>query len=329
MRIFPLFTLLILLFSAQQAFADIAYTASPLVIDLEAKGRDILTRTITLTNTGSVPITVYPTVNNISLTKGGTIEEFIPQVMSDRTRSLASWIEVSRRGIDLRPGEPYDLTVTFRMSPNPVPGTYHALIGFGYGRNQDEAKRQVENAQAPGTVITLTVPEERNEFLKLGRFIIDRFVTQPDNQAAVYTFKNPGGEDVVPKGEIILYNSTGEEVGSIPVNNENVSIKPGGEHTFTATIPTENMFGKYKAFLSIEYGSVNRASIQDTSFYYVFPLRQILIALGVLAVIVGGIAWYIHRRYLDEELDDSDHLAFHIKETESEAKEHDLNLRQR
>jgi hypothetical protein len=303
---------------------------SPLVIDLDAEARDIITKTITLTNTGTQQATVYPTVNNISLKEGGTIEEFLPPVMSDRTSSLASWIEVNRLGIDLQQGESHVVTVTFRISPNPVPGTYHAFIGFGYGRNTDEAERQVKNGQAPGTVVTLTIEDKRSEFLKLSKFIVDRFVTSSNNQAATYTFRNPGDETVIPKGEIILYDGTGKEVGVVSVNDENVSIPPGGEHSFTAKIPADGMFGKYKAFLSVEYGTREQASLQDTSFYYVLPLKKVLVALGILAFIVALLAWYFHKRYLDEDenIDDSDHLTFHVRDTESESREHDVNLKQ-
>lgn len=322
--------LLLLFFIAVPALAAPSYTVSPLVIDVEAEGRDIITKSITVTNTGDQPVTVFATVNNISLDAGGTIEEFIPQVMSDRTRSLASWIEISRRGLDLPIGKSVDIPITFRISPTPVPDTYHALIGFGHGRNQDEATKLVESGKAPGAIVNLTIKEEVNEFLKLARFVVDRFVTSGENQAAAYTFRNPGDETVVPKGEIILYDGTGAEVGSVSVNDENTAIPPGGEHTFYARIPAEGLFGKYKAFLSVEYGTRQRASIQDTSFFYVLPLERILVIFSILALFVAIASWYIHRRYLDDEdADDSERLTFHVRDTESESKEHDVNLKQR
>ena len=40
-----------------------SHTVAPLVIDIEVEARDIITREITLTNTGTQPLTVYPTVN--------------------------------------------------------------------------------------------------------------------------------------------------------------------------------------------------------------------------------------------------------------------------
>ncbi len=306
----------------------ISYTVSPMVIDTKAVARDIITKDITITNTGETPVTVYPSVNEISLKEGGTIEAFKQAVESDRTKSVTSWIEISRLGIDLQPGTSKTIPLTIRMNPSPVPNTYHAFIGFGYGGNRDEAERQVANGQAPGTVITITIAEENREFLKLSKFIVERFVTSSNNQAATFTFTNPGDEVMTPTGEIILYDSTGKEVGALPVNTENVSIQPKAEHTFTASIPAEGKFGKYKAFLTVEYGSTQRASLQDTSFFYIFPLRMLIIMLSCFVIFVSLCAWYVHRRYFDDDMqdDDHEHLTVHVRDGHSTSKGHDLHL---
>lgn len=318
-----------LFFSAgTEVFASTSYTVSPMVIDLKSEARDIVEKEITLTNTGTSPVTIYPSVNNISLQEGGTIDKFLAPVESDRTTSLASWLEISRLGIDLQPGATKNVTLTVRVTHNPVPGVYHAFIGFGNGGNRDEAEKQVVNGQAPGIVVTLTIANEKKEFLKLSKFIISRFVTKTDNQAAVFSFKNPGDEVLIPQGEIILYDSTGKEVATMPVNSENVSISPGGEYTFTGAVPIAGLFGKYKAFLSVEYGSTQRASLQDTSFFYVFPLKMLLILLAVFVLLVAMIAWYVHRKYFDDDelVDDSERLTVHVRDTESEPKHHDVDL---
>ena len=303
------------------------YSISPLIFDIDVEARDIIKKQITITNTGGQQVTLYPTVNNISLKEGGTIDAFLAPVESDRTASLASWIEISRQGIDLNPGDTKTIDVTFRINPTPVSGTYHSFIGFGYGRNRDEAEVQVKNGNAPGTVVTATIEDKKTIFLKLSGFVIDRFVTKLNNQAAVYTFKNPGDEPLTPTGEIILYDGKGKEVATLPVNDEHVTINPGEEHSFVSTIPIDSMFGKYKAFLSVEYGGKQRGSVQDTNFFYVFPLQKLLIFLGILCVVTILGAWFFHKKYMPDEVDDSDQLSFHIRDTHSEAKEHDLDLK--
>lgn len=330
MKSMILITLLILSLIAPLAVrANPAHTVSPLVIDAEVEARDIITKTITITNTGTQPITLYPSVNNISIDEGGTIQEFMPQVMSDRTRSLASWIEISRAGIDLPIGATHTVEVTIRMHPSPVPGVYHAFIGFGHGENRDEAEARVAAGQAPGTVITVTIEEKRREVLKLARFLIDRLITQPDNQAASYTIKNPGDTPLTPGGDILIYDGTGSEVAALKINAEGASIAPGEEKVFQATVPTEGLFGKYKAFMSVEYGSGQLASLQDTAFFYVLPLKAMLTVFGVLLIVFIGMALYLHRKYVDDTVDDADQLSFHIRPVYSDPLHHDIDLTQK
>lgn len=305
-----------------------SYTVAPLVIDVESEARDIQTFDITLRNTGTAPLTVYPTVNNITVAGGGTIESFLPPVSSDRTSSLTSWLEITRSGVKLAVGETKIVTLTLRVNPSPQPGEYHAFIGFGSGRNDHFAKEQVRTGGAPGTILTVRIVDKKSELLKLSRFIIDRFITSSENESARYIIKNPGDVPLTPKGEIIFYDNRGEEVSSLVVNEESAEIPPGGEKEFRAQVPMHGLFGKYKAFLNVEYGSVQRASVQDTAFFYVFPLMTILIVLGVISVVVVIISLYVHKRYLDGGTqDDSDTIPLYVKETRSESKEHDIDLK--
>ncbi len=324
LALFSLITYMI----APTAFAGVSYTVAPLVIDEEVEVRDIIEKTITLTNTGDTPVTIYPTVNNIALTDGGTIQEFIPQVMSDQTTSLAAWIEISRAGIDLFAGQKKTITLRLRINPGAKPGEYHALVGFPYGGNRDEAERMLHRGDSAGTIVTVSLVDKKTTLLKLSRFLVDRFVTGKNNTAASYTVRNPGDEPLVPDGEIIFYDSTGKEVGAIPVNEEGIEIPSGGEHTFVGVVPVEGLFGKYKAFLSVEYGKGNSASVQDTTFFYIFPLTTIVIILVVLSIVVIIVSLYVHKRFFDEGIDDgSELLPVHVRDATSDPLHHDIDLR--
>lgn len=311
------------------ADARVSYSATPLVVDEKVEARDILTRDITITNNGDAPVTIFPTVNNISLDEGGTIQEFKHAVESDRTTSLASWLEISRKGINLMIGDTVVVPLTIRVNPNPKPGTYHAFVGFGYGGTHDNAVEQVSRGEAPGVIVSVTIEEQHNELLKLSRFIIDRFITNTENQAAVYKIKNPGDEPLAPTGDIIFYDNHGVEVGSLSVNADNVVIPAGGEHEFTAQVPVSGLFGKYKAFLNVEYGSSQLASVQDTSFFYVFPLKKLLLIFGVMSVVFIIVALFVHRRYFSEHLEEADTVHVHVRNSMSEPQHHDIDLKNR
>jgi len=319
---------LAIFYKAPLVIASISYTVTPLVINEEVEKRDIIEKKITITNTGAAPVTVYPSVNNISIDEGGGIQDFLPPVMSDQTSSLASWIEISRAGIDIKVGESKTVTMTIRVNPNPQAGEYHAFIGFGNGRNRDEAEVMVKQGSAPGTIVSVSFQEKQNTLLKLSHFVVDRFITRSENTSASYVIKNPGDEILTPTGEIIFYDKRGVEVGSLPVNPEKLLIGPGEEKSFAATVPTEGLFGKYKAFLSVEYGTANLASVQDTAFFYVLPLRTIIIMLGLILIFVIVISFHVHRKYFDEgDNDDSDTLPLHVREKVSDPLHHDIDLR--
>ena len=323
-----LFALAIFSMQAHSVYAAISYTVSPMVIDIESEARDIVSKSIILTNTGTQQVTVYPSVNNISVTDGGTIDTFLPPVESDRTQSLASWVEISRQGIDLQPGEVHTISITIRINPAPVAGTYHAFIGFGYGGNRDEAEAQVRNGQAPGMVLSVTIADKKLSLLKLSKFIIDTFVTDKNNQSAVFSFNNPGEEALTPTGEIIFYDNTGQEVASVPVNQEKISIPPGEDHVFTVHVPTEGNFGKHKAYLNVSYGTKQRATIQDTNFFYIIPLIPMLIIIFTTLFVVGFGAWYFHKKYLPPEtFEDGERLFVHVREGVSDTKHHDIDLK--
>jgi hypothetical protein len=186
----------------------------------------------------------------------------------------------------------------------------------------------LKRGDSAGTIVTATIVDKKTTLLKLSRFLVDRFVTSKNNTAASYTVRNPGDEPLIPKGEVIFYDSTGKEIGALPVNTENVEIPAGGEHTFAGAVPADGLFGKYKAFLSVEYGKGNVASVQDTTFFYVFPIKTILIIVGVLSVIVIILSLYVHKRYFDEGVDDgSELLPVHIREADSDPQHHDIDLR--
>ncbi len=318
----------IIFFTPILASANIDYTVTPLVIDVDVAARDIVTRQITITNTGAQPVTIYPTVNNVSQDTTKAIDAFVQAVQSDRTQSLSSWIEISRAGIDLKPQEVKTIDITVRMPPEPKPGEYHAFIGFPFGGHRGEAEKQVEAGNAPGTILSVSVTEHKNELLRLTKFIVERFVTKQANQAAVYTFANPGDETLIPKGEIIVYDSRGKEVGAVNVNPDNTPVPPGQEHTFAIQMPTEGLFGKYKAFLSVEYGSEQRATVHDTSYFYVLQPKAMMTIAVLFLVLVTLLAWYTHKKYFDEDVDDtSDQIMLRIKDSISESKEHDINLK--
>jgi hypothetical protein len=304
------------------------YSVSPLLIDKELEKRDIVTETITLTNNESRMVRIYPTVNEISVDEGGSIKTFVePSMVADRTTSITSWLEISRARIELSPGESKQIELTIRVNPDVAAGEYHAFVGFPEGSNRPEAENRVFAGGVPGTVIRVGVDKVQNQFLRLDRFSVEKFVKNAEEGNVSYTLSNPGEDPVVPQGEIIIYDNNGNEVNSLAINPEKTVLEGAKQSEFKAALPSDLPMGKYKAFLSVEYGDHQTASVHDTAFFYVLPLTSVAIIFAIVLVFAILIALYVHRKFDLADTDvDADDVALYIRQGRSESKDHDIDL---
>ena len=302
---------------------------SPLVVDHISAARGLETDTIVVTNNGSSRAVFFPTVNNISIGASGGIQTFIAASMSDQTSSLASWLELSRKPLTLDPGEHATTTLTLRVSPTALAGVYHALIAFPDGENRDVAEARVQRGEVQGAVVTVTIEKKVREGADLGVFVVDRFVWSDKNDAISYTVKNNGDTEVRPTGDIIIYTSSGIEAATVPVNPEGTTIAKGESHVFSANMPLRDLFGKYKAYLRVHYGTQAQAELQDTAYFYAVPWKKFLALFG--GIILIGLAFIIllHRRFAGKDSDDTDPLPLHVKDGVSGAVHHDIDMKPR
>lgn len=308
-----------------------AYTVAPLIIDKTVEPRAIETTDIVVTNATGAILQLFPAVNNVTVGTTGGVEAFVDAAMSDRTTSLASWIELSRKPLELKPGEAATTTLTIRVNPDAAPGTYHALVSFPDGRNRDEAEALIPKGGVPGTIVSITIAKNSREELGLSGFRVERFVLSPNNKAASYTVENTGDTDIFPTGDILIFNHRGVEMANIPVNPSGMAVKAGETIVFTETIPTAGLVGKYKAYLSLQYGSDKRAQIQDTAFFYAVPWKKLIVLfLGLLCVAIA-ISLVVHRRYRYDDFDDdgSDYVPLHVRDGVSNALHHDIDMKPR
>ena len=303
------------------------YTVSPILINHDLEKRDIITETIVIENKGGSLISLFPTVNEVTVNEGGSVLGFVSASESDRTKSVTSWLEISRAEIELRPGERKELVLTIRVNPEAESGEYHAFVGFPQGGNRPEAEKLVYENRAQGTVVRIGINKEQNQFLKLEKFTVERFVKDNTEGAITISLQNPGEDPVVPSGEIIFYDNNGNEVGATPFNTESLVVESKKVVTFTQEVPKDLKMGKYKAFLSVEYGEHQKASLNDTTFFYVLPLKQLAIGFGVVLLLAVLLALYVHRRF-DREEDNygASDVAMYVRTTRSESKDHDIDL---
>lgn len=306
-----------------------AYTVAPLVIDKEMKKRDIITEKITITNKEQSKIVLYPTVNEVRVDAGGTLQDFVePSMTKDKSSSITTWLEISRASIELNPGEVKEIILTIHINPEVQSGEYHAFIGFPDGGDRPEAEAKLRNGQAQGTIIRIGVDKVQNQFLHLEKFFIDRFVKTASEGAIAVILKNLGEDPVTPEGEIIFYNSNGTEIGAVTMNTQKTVIEGGKEASFGLMVPKDMKIGKYKALLTVTYGAQQSLSLNDTVFFYILPVRQLLTVFFCVLTLALLLVLYLHKRYdmgvhHDHAVSD---IAMYVRQTRSESKDHDIDL---
>jgi hypothetical protein len=322
------------LFLVTTITADAAsrFTVAPLLIDHTTEGRDIITDTITLKNLEDRNTRVYASVHEIMLGEGDQIKEFVPASMSDGKTSITSWIEISRARIELPPLGEYELPLTVRIHPNTEPGTYHAFIGFASGANRDEIEKTILSGLGSGVLLKITIDDKRRELLQVISYTTDRLVVRPDGTNELnYSLQNNGDLPLTPKGEVIIYNNRGAEVATVPINSSGQSIAPGEVHDFTEPLPFLSRLGKHKAYLAIEYGTKQTASVFDTTYYYSVPWYYVL-GIFVFLTLVFMVFVLLLRRFMkhgaNHGSDGVHDVPLFVREVKDHDEyDHDINLK--
>lgn len=303
------------------------FSATPLALNLDVARRDIVSETITLTNTTNRQIRLYASVNEVATDGEGALQSFTQPSMSDRRNSPTSWFAVTRGRIELAPGEVREVPITITMNPQTEPGNYSVFVGFAEASNEPQARQKVMSGNGEGTLVNLRVDQTQNQFLRLARYNVERFVSGNDGVVVEYELQNPGQIDVVPGGELVLYDLRGNELSAHDLNQAGVAIAPGETQAFTETIPEPENIGKYKAFITIEYGSSVSSALTDTAFFYVFPLWQLIALFVILLTVTLVVTVLLHRR-LSPVGEPDDQVAMYIRRDVSPTMEHDIDLKQ-
>jgi hypothetical protein len=270
-----------------------AFSVSPLIVDEKAKQRDIIKQTVVLTNNTDRKRQIYVTVKNMDRTEGE--KDLLHRTKADINTSIANWIEITRGVIELEPGETKRIPYLIQVHLSATPGIYHAKIYFQEGSNRAEAERRTKPYQEID--VNLEVLDDATERLQLSSFISNEVFFTGKEVGFSYLLENIGNRAVAPEGEIRIYNRRGEEVATLPANNENVSLLPEATSELAAVWQTGGKFGRYKAFLDLQYGEKQVATVNDTVFFWVIPWKQIVILFVIFCIVIALIGYIIYERY--------------------------------
>ena len=278
-----------------RAGASSDLTITPVIIDEKAKAQDILNESVSITNTSDHKMMLYPSVNDVNTAIG---EQTFQAALNapQAAGSLSNWIELSRGVISLDPGEEKTVPFVIQVPRDAAVGSYHALVSFSNGSTRDQAAAQ---GSLGDVTVNVDLQADIKELMQLSSFTTDNVVFTGNDALFKYQLQNVGNQPLDPKGEIVIYNRNGEEVASVNVNNEGKIISPDQVSQLASVWSAANGFGKYKAVINVDYGTNQVASVQDVTYFWVIPWKQVL-GLSII-VLIGLIlfALYFERWFQD------------------------------
>ena len=301
----------------------------PFLIDVTMVPRESTSETILIENTFSDRnATVYATVNEITVGTDGAIKDFVTPVMTDRTNTVTSWIEISRGRTVIPPNESAEIPLKISTHPFAEPGEYHVFIGFVSASKRYIAEETALRGDAEGVIVKITVADERTDAMRITSMQVDRIVSREDERKVEITIENSGDIESAPSGELVFYDGRGREVIAVPVNETGESISPNSEKTFTAIIPFSDDIGRFKANVNLLYGENQRASLYDTTSFFMLPLHYLLMLIGFFTVLIIILVLIMRSRRSDYvSTEDGDEVSMYVRDGHvANPQDHDIDL---
>ncbi len=276
-----IFFLLFFFFFINLAKAESSFVkVSPVIIDQKAKIRDVLEYKITIKNDKNQKATIYPLVSDVSVENGK--QEIIDPSLLDRSTSLSRWIRITRARIVVMPHQQIEIPLKIEIDPEAKIGKYYALITFSPGSSEPQAKENAKKFNQPQVLVGIEIIKNQVHWLQLNKI---------DSSKKVYFFspvkffieiENIGNQIEEPKGEIIIYNKKQETVKEVSLNGKFGKLLPKEKKKIILNWPFKDGLGKYKARLYISYGPNDQKDLNDSIYFWIFPIKFI-------SLIVGGV----------------------------------------
>ncbi|PLX27093.1 hypothetical protein C0583_05105 [Candidatus Parcubacteria bacterium] len=290
-----LFTLVFLLFPLFVHAQESIIQVSPAIIDEQAKAGDIFKYKINIKNlSDSRKANIYAAVNDITLEEGGQV--FANPGDLDNQTSMAKWIKFKRGVIELMPGESTQVDLEINVSSTALPGKRYARIALPIGSNKGIAHGSMRETSYTEIMLSFNIVENVFEKAQLVGFnsLSNAYMDGPARFS--YTVHNAGNRDISPKGAIYIYNRRGEEVASVPINEETSFVSSGEDWEEIVEWAGATKLGKYKARLEIEYGASGLRDLQDTVYFWVMPWKILLGLFGFMFLILSFLIILIFRK---------------------------------
>ena len=287
--------------------AGLSLSVTPTLFEMSAVPLQAWNSTVKVINNNPQDLTVYASVVNFAPQGENGQGKFLP-VFKDFTegKTLAEWITVSEEPYTIPRESSAAIPLTINVPVDASPGGHYAAIMIGTRPPDSGTSLQVKTSQVVTSLFFVRVAGDVVENGVVRTFRpTDSFVETSEVDFEV-RFENKGNVHLQPQGEIVITNMWGKERGIVPINHQTHfgNVLPESIREFNFTWKGEQSvtdIGRYKAVLTLAYGQDVRNFVNQSTFFWVIPIKAVLIVLGSLVAIIFLFTWSI-RMYVRKML---------------------------
>ena len=261
-----------------------SFTISPPSLKLKLNPGQKTEKIIKITNNSSETLTFIADVKDFIVTNNsGTPELLAAGINVDNRFSAASWTTVLPDQLVIEPGRSATTTLYLQIPGNARPGGRYVSVTFRPTTNPALSSSGAAINTVVGSLVYLTVNGPTKEGAKVQRFAAPPFSEYGPIDLAT-EIKNEGDIHINPRGTVVVTDLVGRNIYSGVL--ENLNIFPGTSRTFSNSIETKLLFGRFVAKMDGYYGSKNFPLVATIAFW-VIPYKLIagIIIVAILIMI--------------------------------------------
>lgn len=269
--------------SAGMAFAQSSVAAgtsvAPPIYELMATPGETVSKIVNVRNDSTQSQTYKMVVQGFTSSNETGGLSFLPASSAD----LSGWMNVNPDEFTLPPGQSRDVSVVIKVPGSAAPGGHYATV-FAQTAGASDAVARI--GSMVGSSFLVRVGGRVVESADVVEFSTPQSRVIP-GQMIGFTVrtKNTGNTHIRPQGTIEIFNGD-IKVDEIAVNPEGLTVLPGAVRKFNAESNKTLPAGRYRAQMTLVYGSGQTVSVPAISFMVVGEMSVATIVAIILAIFV-------------------------------------------
>lgn len=269
---------------------DSVLILSPFLIEQDVNRGQIINKSVWVTNDSPFPKHLIISLQDFIPSGRDGGQEFLPPGhYASSASGLARWITITDQPVDILPSkETAKVDFQIKVPVEAEAGAHYGGLVFSL-RDSLQTPGVSETIQQAAVIVILDV-DRSFERAEIEEFKFSPIGNLPEQLKIRTQIRNIGLSSLKPKGRIVVYNIFGQAVGVSYVNPDALTVLPQTSRVFLSQLPIYNYFGKYRAELTLYYGSKHLEVLAKTSFW-IIPWNKVF--LYFIYLLVGIIIFFV------------------------------------